>query len=270
MSSRLSRNCLVTVLAVTALATGTVFASGLVNVQISPDQGPAGTTVAVSATGFRDMGKREFATPTYWAEISIGDNKVATNVPVAADLSVKQGIVVNAPPGDQRIVVMMYARDSQGTRYIDSGERDFRVYDPGPARPLSVSMHVTAPERTLSGNDVILNVTLQSGAGDRTKVGLYAGVYDQSNKLKQSLTFAAAPPAQGLVADRIEMMDPNRTEQFASGPFSLPAGTWRIHFTLLVNNVAQDMDRTIIVGAAPPDPTPKKPPPHLAPGAPSR
>src|SRR5438105_764301 len=108
MSLRLSRNCLVTVLALTALAAGTVFASGLVNVQISPDQGPAGTTVAVSATGFRDMGKREFGTPTYWAEISIGSNKVAANVPVAADLSVKQSIAMNAAPGDQRIVVMMY------------------------------------------------------------------------------------------------------------------------------------------------------------------
>jgi hypothetical protein len=260
----------VTAFAATTLAGGAVLASGLVDVEIAPDQGPSGTRIEVSARGFRDTGKRTFDTPTYWAEISIGSSKVATGVPVAADLTVKQGIVVNASPGEQNIVVTMYARDPQGTRYIDSGSKTFRVYDPGPAHPLSVSMHVTAPERTLSGNDVIVNVTLQSGAGDKTKVGLYAGLYDQSNKLVRSLAFTAAPPAQGLVSDRIEMMEPNRTEQFASGPFSLTAGTWRIHFTLLVNNVAHDMDRTIVVTAAPRDPTPKKPPPHLVPDTPSR
>ena len=263
------RNCLVTVLAAASLA-GAAFASGLVNVQISPQGGPAGTTVAVTATGFQDQGKREFGTPTYWAVISIENNKVATNVPVAADLSVKQNIVMNAPPGDQRIIVEMYARDSQGERYIDSGEKTFRVFDPGPAHPLTVTMHVTAPERGLGGNDMVVNVTLQSGAGDKTKVGLYAGVFDQSNQLKQSLAFAAAPPAQGFVADRVEMMDQNRTEQFASAPFSLPAGTWRIHFTLLVNDIAHDQDRTITVAVAHSEPAPRKLPPHLAPGAPSR
>lgn len=177
---------------------------------------------------------------------------------------------MNAAPGDQRIIVEMYARDSQGERYIDSGSSTFRVYDPGPAHPLTVTMHVTAPERGMAGNDVVVNVSLQSGAGDKTKVGLYAGVYDQSNHLKQSLAFAAVPPAQGFVADRVEMMDQNRTEQVASAPFSLPAGTWRIHFTLLVNNVAHDQDRTITVAAAHSEPAPKKVPPHLAPGAPSR
>jgi hypothetical protein len=257
-------------LAAVVLLDGAALASGLVNVQISPQEGPAGTTVAVTATGFQDQGKREFGTPAYWAVISIGNTKVATNVPVAADLSVKQSIAMNAPPGDQRVIVEMYARDSQGERYIDSGERTFRVYDPGPAHPLTVTMHVTAPERGIGGNDMTVSVTLQSGAGDKTKVGLYAGVFDQSNQPKQSLSFAAVPPAQGFVADRVEMMDQNRTEQFASAPFSLPAGTWRIHFTLLVNNVAHDQDRTITVATAHSDPTPKKLPPHLAPGAPSR
>lgn len=81
------RNCLVTAFAVLALASGAALASGLVNVQISPREGPAGTTVAVTATGFEDQGKREFGTPAYWAVISIENNKVATNVAVAADLS---------------------------------------------------------------------------------------------------------------------------------------------------------------------------------------
>ena len=270
MSSRLSRSCLALVLAVASLAGGAVLASGLVNVRISPDQGPAGTTVAVTATGFRDTGKRTTQTTKYWAEISIGGTKVATNVPVAPDLTVKDSIVMTGAPGDQRIVVVMYARDSQGTRTVDDGLATFRVVDPGPARPLSVDLHVVAPERAVAAVDIVVTITLRSGPGDKTKVGFSAGVYDSANKLKQSLTFPAVPPAQGLVADRVETMDASRTEQFASGPFSLPAGTWRLHFTLLVNNVAHDLDRTIVVGAAPPDPAPKKPPPHLAPGAPSR
>jgi hypothetical protein len=175
---------------------------------------------------------------------------------------------MNAAAGDQRTVVVMYARDSQGTRTVDDGLATFRVFDPGPAHPLAVDLHVVVPERSASGNDIVVTVTLRSGPGDKTKVGFSAGVYDPTNKLKQSLTFPALPPAQGLVVDRVGTMDPSRTEQFASGPFSLPAGTWRLHFTLLVNNVAHDLDRTIVVGAAPPDPTPKKPPPHLAPGTP--
>lgn len=265
MPARLSRYCLVITVAAAILA-GTALASGLVDVEISPDTGLSGTTIDVIAHFKQDTGLRTFDRPTYWAEIAVGQAKVATNVPVAQDLTVKEGVVVNARPGDQEIIVTLYARDSEGERYVDSGSRVFHVIDPGPAHPLTVTMHVASPERALSGNDVTVNVTLQSGAGDKTKVGLYAGLYDPSNKLVRSLTFAAAPPAQGLVTDRIEMMEQNRTEQFASGAFSMPtAGTWRIHFTLLVNNVAHDMDRTIVVTAAKPDPTPKKLPPHLAP-----
>ncbi len=270
MSSKSLRNGLALVLAVAGLAGGVAFASGLVNVRLSPTEGPAGATVAVSATGFRDSDKRTTQTTTYWAEISIGDAKVATNVPVAADLSVNDTVAMKAAPGDQKIVVVLFARDAQGTRTIDSGSSIFRVIDPGPAHPLAVDMGVVVPERAVSGSEIVARITLRSGPGDKTKVGLNAAVFDQANKLKQSLTFPAVPPAQGQVADRVEMMSPARTEQFSSGPFNLPAGTWRIHFILLVNNVAHDLDRTIIVGAAAADPAPNKPPPHLAPGAPSR
>jgi hypothetical protein len=251
-----------------ALVTGEVRASGLVIVAISPDEGPPGTKISVTARGFRDQGKTTFAPPTYWAEITIDSTKVATNVPVAADLSVTaQNIVVSARPGDHMIGVAMYARDANGTtRYIDDGGKLFHVIDPGPVRPLAVAMQVTAPARAQAGDDVTVNVTLQSGAGDRTHVGLYAGVFDRSGKLVQSLRFPAAGGAQGFVTDRVEMMDPNRTEQFTSEPFHLAPGTWRIHFTLLVNYVAQDTDRSIIVTAEPPEPTPHKLPPHVVPG----
>jgi hypothetical protein len=266
MSSWLLRHCLALALATMAFAGGAVEASGLVVVRISPDQGPPGAKIDVSASGFRDQGRTPNAVPTYWADINIGSIKILTNLPVEADLTFKaQGIVINAPPGDHWIVVTMYARDASGTRYIDDGAAMMHVFDPGPVHPLSVSMQVTAPAHTLGGTDIVVNVTLQSGPGDKTKVGLYAGVYDQANKLVRSLRFPAASGAQGFVTDRIEMMDPNRTEQFASEPFVLAPGTWRLHFTLLVNNVAHDTDRIVTVTAAP-NPTPKKLPPHLAPG----
>ncbi len=264
---------LAVVVATLALAGGDARASGAVNVRLSANNGQPGTKIDITASGFDDQNITTSATPTYWAEVGIDSTTVLRNLPVDAhmtwDMSVSvQGLTVDSTPGDHTVWVAVHARDAKGERFVDDGGATFHVIDPGPAHPLTVTMHVTTPPRTLSDTDIVANVTLQSGAGDKTHVGLSASVLGPGNKLVQSLRFAA-PEGLGTSGgtDRIEMMSPNRTEQFASEPFRLPPGTWRLHFNLLVNYVAHDLDRTIVVTAAPAEPAPRKPPPHLAPGA---
>ena len=262
------------VAAILALTGGDVCASGAVNVHITPTNGLSGTKIDIAASGFDDQNITTSQTPTYWAEIGIDSTTVLKNVPVEAhmtwDMSVSvQGLAVDSTPGDHTIWVSVYARDAKGIRHVDDGGAPFRVLDPGPAHPLTVTMHVAVPAHTLADTDIVANVTLQSGAGDKTHVGLSAGVFDAAGrKLVQSLRFPA-PAGLGTSGgtDRTEMMSPNRTEQFASEPFRLAPGTWRLHFSLLVNYVAHDQEFTIVVTRAPVEPQPHKLPPHLAPGA---
>ncbi len=255
------------------LLSGAAHSSGLVTVRINPNIGLPGTKIDITADGFNDQNITTSTPPSYWAEIGIDSATIMTNVPVDAamtwDMKVAaSGVAVNAAPGDHTIWVAVHARDAKGTRYIDDGGMNFRVLDPGPAHPLTVTMHVTAPSHALVDTDIVANVTLQSGPGDRTKVGLEAIVLDQAGKLVQSLNFPPAPgQTDGIGTDRIEMMDPNRTEQFSSVPFRLRPGTWHLHFHLIVNNTSSSgQDRTVTVAKPPPAPMPHKLPPTLVPG----
>jgi hypothetical protein len=246
---------------------GAAGASGLVNVQISPDGGYAGTRISVTATGFRDQKLASFTVPPYYGEIAVDQTVVATDLPVTPDGAsmsvVAKDIPVEAAPGDHTIVVTVYAKEAGGRRYIDDGGHVFRVYDPGPAHPLSVSLQVALPQRALGGVEIVAQVSLRSGPGDKTKVGLQAVVLDGKGNSVLQLQFpqSADQGGQGYGTDRIEMMRPGQSEQFSSAPFRLPPGTWRVHFTLLVNNVAHDLDRSVTV-AREIEPQPHKLPPN--------